>query len=223
MEISNGILIEKNALSVELCKDIIEIFESNNKKNDANVLGGVFKDVLNAKTIYCTDINHPNWPRIEKFIEKITITTVFKYIRKMGEVVKCKQPDFDLFTSFNWKGFSINKYSADESGHYIYHTDRHIILETDEERIITFIYYLQDVEIGGETDFPSQGITVKPESGKLVLFPSTWTYPHCSLPTISNDKYIMVGWILAKNYRKGDNLINDPEKNPDYIKPLDTC
>ena len=65
----------------------------------------------------------------------------------------------------------------------------------DKERYITFIWYLNDVSEGGETEMKGN-IRIKPEAGKLLLFPSTWTYPHCSRPTISNDKYAIVGWIL---------------------------
>ena len=56
------------------------------------------------------------------------------------------------------------------------------------------MWYLNDVEIGGETDFIN--FKIKPTTGKLVIFPSTWTYPHCANIPISNDKYIITGWFV---------------------------
>ena len=66
----------------------------------------------------------------------------------------------------------------------------------DQERHITFIWYLNDVNDGGETAF--DGIyKIRPKSGKLVLFPASWTYPHCGKMPLSSDKYIITGWIYA--------------------------
>ena len=62
----------------------------------------------------------------------------------------------------------------------------------DSCRIVTFLFYLNDVEEGGETFFYNG--KVKPEAGKLILFPATWTYNHKGNMPISNDKYIVTGW-----------------------------
>jgi hypothetical protein len=40
---------------------------------------------------------------------------------------------------------------------------------------------------------------VKPEAGKLLFFPATWTYPHRGMMPISNDKYIITGWIYLND------------------------
>ena len=41
-------------------------------------------------------------------------------------------------------------------------------------RILTFFFYLSDVEAGGGTDFPSLNITVQPKVGRAVLWPSVY-------------------------------------------------
>jgi predicted 2-oxoglutarate/Fe(II)-dependent dioxygenase YbiX len=99
--------------------------------------------------------------------------------------------------SIIFDNFNIQKYEVSESGKYIYHTDNNVDIQNNTERCITFLWYLNDVCSGGETEF-FNNIKISPEIGKLVLFPSTWTYPHCSRPVISNDKYIMVGWLRIK-------------------------
>jgi hypothetical protein len=55
------------------------------------------------------------------------------------------------------------------------------------------MWYLNDVEEGGETEFFGN-YKIKPETGKFVLFPATWTYPHAALVPRSGDKYIITGW-----------------------------
>ena len=38
-------------------------------------------------------------------------------------------------------------------------------------------------------------IIKKPKQGSLLLFPATWTYPYSGSMPISNDKYIITGWL----------------------------
>jgi hypothetical protein len=55
---------------------------------------------------------------------------------------------------------------------------------------------LNDVYEGGETEFVD-GTLIKPERGKLIIFPAYWNYHHQGRPPISNTKYIVTGWILV--------------------------
>ena len=84
------------------------------------------------------------------------------------------------------------------SGRYIYHDDQHIDWKKNRYRILTFIWYLNDVITGGETEFFGTREII-PEAGKLVLFPSSWSYPHRGKMPISHDKYIITGWIYIKD------------------------
>jgi len=61
-------------------------------------------------------------------------------------------------------------------------------------RMLTFLWYINDVEEGGETQF-WKNVKIKPTVGKLVLFPASWTYPHKANIPISHDKYVITGWI----------------------------
>ena len=61
-------------------------------------------------------------------------------------------------------------------------------------RLINFIWYLNDVEEGGETEFFGN-YRIKPTQGKIVFFPSEWFYPHQGKTPLSNNKYILTGWL----------------------------
>jgi hypothetical protein len=62
-------------------------------------------------------------------------------------------------------------------------------------RILTYILYLNDVVEGGETEFLYYPRRVKARARKLVLFPGGFTHTHRGNPPLSNDKYVITGWV----------------------------
>jgi len=84
---------------------------------------------------------------------------------------------------------SVIEYTARE-GFY----DRHVDAGPEFPRSMSALLYLNDVAEGGETWFDKFGLNIKPEAGKLVLFPSNYAYSHQAMPPVSNDKYVAVTW-----------------------------
>lgn len=66
-------------------------------------------------------------------------------------------------------------------------------------RQVSIILYMNDVETGGETHFDDLALDVPPKKGRLLFFPSFYTYMHQGKAPISNSKYIMVSWIHYDN------------------------
>ena len=58
------------------------------------------------------------------------------------------------------------------------------------------MYYLNNVNEGGETEFYHQKLKVKPTIGSLVIFPTFFTHLHKGNVPISNDKYILNFWLM---------------------------
>ena len=61
------------------------------------------------------------------------------------------------------------------------------------------MFYLNDVEEGGETGFYYQDVEIKPKKGTLVIFPAGFTHLHRGKMPVSNNKYIANFWFLNKN------------------------
>lgn len=57
------------------------------------------------------------------------------------------------------------------------------------------IWYLNDVEEGGETEFRFTDRKIKPEAGKLVFFPAGWTHEHRGVSPVRGKKYIVSAWL----------------------------
>ena len=62
-------------------------------------------------------------------------------------------------------------------------------------RILAFSVYLNDVAEGGETEFLYQKCRFKPEKNTMLVWPAQFTHIHRGNPPLSNDKYIITGWI----------------------------
>lgn len=68
-------------------------------------------------------------------------------------------------------------------------------------RYLVFLWYLNDVEEGGETEFCDLGISIPARAGKLLMFPPYWMYQHAGRPPLSGDKYIMSLYLLFPQTR----------------------
>lgn len=89
--------------------------------------------------------------------------------------------------------FKIQKTAIGEGYHsWHFETDTHL----NSDRLITFIVYLNDVSIGGETEFLYYPKRCNAVEGKLVMFPGSFTHTHRGNPPISNEKYILTGWLF---------------------------
>ena len=90
-------------------------------------------------------------------------------------------------------GYGIQVYNPGEHDHW------HIDGGSDDfsQRQLVAIWYLNDVPgPGGETEFLFQDILIKPEQGKLVLFPPFWTHEHRAVTLQKGVKYIATTWVV---------------------------
>jgi hypothetical protein len=79
------------------------------------------------------------------------------------------------------------------SDHQQYH--RHYDSSSIIGRAISAICYLNNDYSGGEIEFPNFKVKIKPESGMLILFPSSYPYAHIAHPVTDGVKYCLVTWI----------------------------
>ena len=62
-------------------------------------------------------------------------------------------------------------------------------------RVISWMLYLNDVDLGGETEFLYQQERISPVSGRLLFWPGGFTHTHRGNPPLNSTKYILTGWI----------------------------
>ena len=64
------------------------------------------------------------------------------------------------------------------------------------------MFYLNDVNEGGSTDFHYQNKSIQPKAGSMVIAPAYFTHTHRGAVPISNDKYILTSWVLFNQAEK---------------------
>ena len=62
-------------------------------------------------------------------------------------------------------------------------------------RTLVWMTYLNDVQSGGETEFPMFDLKIKPEQGKTLIWPAEWTHAHFGGIVKKGKKYIITGWM----------------------------
>lgn len=198
------IKVFEKALSKEICEEIMKVFEENLLLHqDGITMNGLDENVKITKEM-CFNTHPLN------IYDKILFDNLNTYLVKYAE--NNIYIESLLKNNIDDSGYQIQKY---EMNKYFYktHNDSSITIRNGKisNRIITFIWYLNDVLEGGETKFfsipgssqskeqlyntASESYTIKPKQGSLLFFPATWTYPHSGEMPISNDKYIITGWI----------------------------
>jgi len=175
-----GIFLFENAVSSENCQKIIADFYTNEKEHFQGKLSrGVNTNVKNTTDYY-----------LKGHQQEILTNSSLIALEKIVDVRQGLK-ELNLFCS----GMQFQK-NEKSKGYFRWHTDYNLN-DLTTARILAPIFYLNDVEEGGETEFMYQKFSVKPKAGNLVIFPATWQYYHRGVVPKSNNKYIVTTFICS--------------------------
>lgn len=188
-----------NALSKDLCRAFIETFESSEEKQSP---GQIYKegsravpDVKKSTDISFTpnDLQDPKWGYLLHNLVPIVEEGLNDYILRYEKGLTQTDP-FRMSSVFN-----MQRYRPSEAFHG-YHCERAGLRYSD--RILVWMIYLNDVTDRGETEFYYQRHFERAQEGKLVIWPSDWTYIHRGIASPTQTKYILTGWFVHFNEDK---------------------
>lgn len=178
------IKIYDNALDKSICDILIQVFENNNIHQE--VVENERKP--NFKQLNLTRLNNisDDFTNIHQSVLKVVLDYKKKYY---DFVYKECFPSTNAFEQIRIKKYEPNKNEA---------FDTHVDVNDYEtsRRFLSFIFYLNDVNDGGETMF--KDLTIEPRQGRLVMFPPLWMFPHCGKEPLSNSKYILSTYLHYK-------------------------
>jgi Rps23 Pro-64 3,4-dihydroxylase Tpa1-like proline 4-hydroxylase len=178
------IFVIKNALTPEICEEIIRRFEANPEQQYAGRVGQLASQEQSIKrTTDLASSAHKEWKDVDTIL-----------FRSLALALREFQQRFSFFKGpFKDIGYNIQRYQPGE--YYHWHIDGGSHQFADRQLVA--IWYLNDVEPpGGETEFSHQQVKVTPETGKLVLFPPFWTHEHRAVTVKKGVKYIATTWVV---------------------------
>tara|TARA_R100001244_G_scaffold17654_1_gene18882 strand:- start:228 stop:752 length:525 start_codon:yes stop_codon:yes gene_type:complete len=166
--------IYESYIDKKVCKDLIKAYENADRKETIKD-----KKVEMTQTIF--DITNPYLFNYLKELNKITK----EYIRKYYHC------DYGQESWNVYPNIKIQKYKPNE--HYSEWHSESTGYQGNNNRILVFTTYLNDIKDGGETEFFYQKNKIKPKEGLTIIFPAFWTHVHKGNPS-KETKYIITGW-----------------------------
>ena len=178
-------LIEEypGAVPVALCEQLIACFERDPRRKASAVVvdGQAVQYGVRSGTMAAIDRASPEWEGLFQAVVPIMRTTADAYLEKYP----------GLSAVAEWEGLdcTLPMIERVEPGQgFNWHYDHH---RTANERVLAALLYLRTVEEGGYTEFAHQNLQVRPEAGKIVLFPPYWTHIHRGITPVRGVKYVM--------------------------------
>lgn len=212
-----------NALSDDFCNQLISAFDSSPHTFQGRTGGGV--DASKKLSTDLMLNSHSKYQEMLLQIQQTTAEHALKYFKKYHFALiapvaltlqhpKTKQPtplthdNFDEIAKgnemaimqklFRVGAIQMQRYQKSEGNYNYWHCETFPQKGSTEplHRALLFMYYLNDVGDGGETDFYYQERSLKPKAGQMVIAPAYFTHTHRGRTPVSNDKYILTSWIL---------------------------
>jgi hypothetical protein len=168
--------------AVSDCEDICGYLDTQEERQSGTA-AGVMTDVRNSKSVMVDFLNPYMLPESVFNMNKVVWEKLNTYATKWGISLGYIEP------------ISVQKYEPGE-GFYKTHHD-------GLNRAVSALVYLNDVQEGGETVFPEFDLAVKPERGKMVIFPSNYIYRHAATIPVSNTKYAAAIWAHENSHGHG--------------------
>lgn len=179
MNLSDYVRVYDNAMPDQLCYELQLRFESDTQHHI----------VRDNDVMHFTEVNivQADW-----YLEPI-MKLALEYRRRYW--ADCGINDLMINPKHTWEEIRMKRYLKGTDEQFHPHNDVWDL--STSKRFLVYFWYLNDVDEGGETVFYrlERPLAVKPQRGRLIMFPVTWQYLHAGLPPISHDKYIIGGYL----------------------------
>jgi hypothetical protein len=181
MNVKDTIGIYPGTLSDELCDQLIEAFH----QYEEHHYQGVTASGMDKNYKDTTDFDLMKVPELEGLVEQIVDAANEKidlYVRR--------------YRTTYYPVWQLQRYEKGVGHFKSFHTEGEYSEFCD--RLFAVMFYLNDVEEGGETEFLHQSLWVRPTKGTFLIWPAPWPYVHRGHVPVSNDKYILTTWLLRQ-------------------------
>ena len=221
------------AIPQSLCEQLINTFERSQHLTPGRTGGGVNEAMKKSTDVSIS--RHQEFQQLNQQVLQHTTQHIFEYFKDfhfalIGPIaltmadpttkapVALTDENFETLGApklpalvehlFRLGDINAQRYTAGEGGYPYWHSENYPQQGSVEplHRNLLFMFYLNDVEEGGETEFYYQKEKIKPKAGRMVIAPSGFTHTHRGNVPVSNDKYILTSWVLFNPAERIFNL-----------------
>lgn len=200
MDLKDTLGVFPGTLSKTFCNELIDIFEKNQNYHYQGVTASGydpgFKDTIDFNLL-----DNPELEEYTNYITRMSNQKVDEYIKRFPTNSEFNTSEYLFGRGSYYPVWQLQKYKKGEGHFKAYHTEGEYW--EFHNRIFAVMYYLNDVEVGGETEFLHLDMMVKPTQGTFLVWPAPWPYVHRGHVPLSNDKYILTTW-LNRNEEFGE-------------------
>ena len=195
MNVKDTIGVYPGTLSEELCDRLIEAFH----EYEDHHYQGVTASGLDKRFKDTTDFDIMKVPELEDLVIQVVEAANEKidlYVRRFRTTDEFNTHEYLFGNGTYYPVWQLQRYEKGVGHFKSFHTEG----EYSEfyNRIFAVMFYLNDVEEGGETEFLHQSLMVKPTKGTFIVWPAPWPYVHRGHVPVSEDKYILTTWLLRE-------------------------
>jgi len=235
--IDDFIAVHDDALPADFCEQLIEQFKRSERPVPGRTGQGV--DLAKKRSTDITMNLYPQWHPLlkrllgytDRWVREYLVGLRFPLIGALSPMVVDPAKDKPVaLTVDNWEQLAtkpvtdmllarmyrygdvnLQKYTAGEGGYFHWHSEIYPQGERCEplHRVLLFMFYLNDVSEGGETEFYYQEKRIAPKRGRMVIAPAGFTHTHRGNTPVSNDKYIATSWVL---FQRAEDLQGKSER-----------
>jgi len=166
------------------CHTLIEKFERNEPNEQVETFYAGIRHFIEVNI-------SQNWP--DEHLRLLAYLQEAWKVYQTMESLHCTQYP----KQFGYEAFRMKRYLPNGHDEFALHTD--VGSYASARRFVSFLFYLNTVEKGGETEFgKTQGnasVTIPAVAGRLLIFPPLWTHPHWGCKVVSGPKYIVSGYL----------------------------
>ena len=175
---------QHDALPTDVCAEMIRRFEENTAEQYPGRIGQTHE--LDQSIKRSTDLvisGKPHWQDLDR-----------ELFRSLNRALAEFRQSYEFFSGpFKDNGYAIQRTDAGEFYHWHIDGGSH---EFALRQLVAIWYLNQPQGPGGETEFSYQDLSIRPETGKLLLFPPFWTHLHRGKTLERGQKYIATTWVV---------------------------
>jgi hypothetical protein len=174
------IRVYDNVIDKDFAQQLIAMFEESPEHHEEIVLKG------HRSFTQVTLQQHVEWQPFWQALQNRFIDYIDKYMKD------CNVTEMMFPQQYAFEQFRLKRYLPNDVDEFADHVD--VGNYDSARRFLVFFLYLDDNK-EGDTTFPQWNIAVKPETGRMLMFPPMWTHLHAGKKPVEKPKYIIGSYL----------------------------